>query len=171
MKREPYRVLVTGSRDWKDHDLVRDALARARYEAGGPMVVVHGACPSGADAIAAWWCRRYRHLDIMWEEHPADWDVCTGPACTPAHRVTRRDGTTYCPTAGHDRNQRMVDLGAAVCLAFLLPCAKPTCRRRPKPHGSHGTADAIERATKAGIPVRRWPTPTPTAQQLTLGED
>ncbi|WP_030506404.1 DUF2493 domain-containing protein [Microbispora rosea] len=152
----PYRVLITGSRSWKDLDVVRDALVQARYQANGPMVVVHGACPTGADAIADWWCRRFTHLGITRERHPADWDTCAGPKCTPTHRLKRRDGSTYCPTAGHLRNQLMVDLGADVCLAFVLPCTQRTCRK-PKPHGSHGASDAIDRAEKAGIHVERWP--------------
>lgn len=141
---DPFRVLVTGSRDWTDHDLVRDALVHARYEAGRPMVVVHGACPSGADAIAAWWCRRYRHLDITPEPHPADW-------------------RQYGKTAGFRRNAEMVTAGADLCLAFVLPCTKPGCSR-PNPHDSHGTAHCVDLARRAGITVRRFP-PASTTEE------
>jgi hypothetical protein len=94
-----FRVLVTGSRDWADHDLVRDALAMARYQQDG-MVVVHGACPSGADAIASWWVRRFRFLNIREERWPADWA-----------RLGR--------AAGPLRNRAMVEAGADLCLAFI----------------------------------------------------
>jgi hypothetical protein len=81
-------------------------------------VLVHGAC-GGADAMA----------DALWklwgwptEPHPADFALL-GRA------------------AGPQRNTRMVDLGADLCLAFPLP-------------GSRGTKDCVQRARAAGIPVR-----------------
>ena len=99
MSARPYRVLVTGSRDWTDIDVVRDALVAARYQSG-PMVVVHGACPNGADAMASWWTRQFRHLDITEEKHPANWQL---------------NGKR----AGFIRNAQMVNLGADLCLAFI----------------------------------------------------
>lgn len=123
----PYRVLITGSRTWADIDVVRDALVHARWDAGGPMVVVHGACRSGADAIASWWVRGHqRHgnpLEITEEPHPADW--------------------RYGKAAGPRRNAEMVALGAQLCLAFIR-------------NSSRGATDCARRAEKAGIPVRRW---------------
>lgn len=95
----PYRILVTGSRDWADHDIVHDALT-AEVDQHVPAVIVHGACPSGADAMASWWVRRYRHLDVTEEAHPAIWRL-------------------YGKRAGFIRNGAMVDLGADVCLAFI----------------------------------------------------
>lgn len=136
----PYRVLVTGSRDWTDHDIVRDALTTAIYQ-HTPAVIVHGACPSGADAIASWWIRRFRHLQVTEEAHPAQGHPAEdfGPW----------------PGAGPRRNAHMVQLGADVCLAFIGPCASAWCRR-PKPHGSHGASGCAQLAEEAGIPVRRW---------------
>lgn len=95
----PFRVLVTGSRDWDDHDLVRDNLATAVF-GHLPAVIVHGACPSGADAIASWWVRTHRVIGVSEERHLADW-------------------RTYGRTAGPLRNQHMVSLGADLCLAFI----------------------------------------------------
>lgn len=99
MTDRPYRILITGSRDWDDHDLVRDALAMAIYQ-NVPAVIVHGACPSGADAMASWWVRRFKFLGVAEERHPADW---------------RAHGRA----AGPRRNAEMVSLGADVCLAFI----------------------------------------------------
>lgn len=96
---QPYRVLVTGSRDWGDHDIVRDALTTAIYQ-HVPAVIVHGACPRGADAMASWWVRRYRHLGVTEEAHPANWNL---------------NGKR----AGFIRNAHMVNLGADLCLAFI----------------------------------------------------
>jgi hypothetical protein len=58
-------------------------------------------------------------------------------------------------TAAFRRNQRMVDSGADVCIALLRECRKPGCKR-DRPHWTHGTADCIRRAERAGIPVRRY---------------
>ena len=56
--RLPFRLLVTGSRTWDDPRTVEQALAviLARHPEG--VVLVHGACPRGADAIAAAYAAR-----------------------------------------------------------------------------------------------------------------
>ena len=130
-----YRILVTGSRDWADNDLVRDALATAAYQ-NVPAVIVHGACPPGADAMASWWVRRYRHLGLTEEAHPAE-DFGPWPRCGPL------------------RNRHMVRLGADICLAFIGPCTSTRCRK-PGPHPSHGASGCADLAEEVGIPVRRW---------------
>lgn len=114
------RVLITGSRDWKDKEAIENAIIDLHN--WGPIdwddvVVVHGDCPTGADAIAQEFCEQ---TGIVTERHPADWSIGK--------------------KAGPLRNQEMVDLGAYVCLAFLLP-------------SSRGTVDCIKRAKAAGIPV------------------
>lgn len=93
------RVIVTGSRGWADEAAVRTALTRAWREAGQPLVVVHGACPTGADRIASEWAREHEHAGIVEERHPADW------------RSLGR-------SAGPTRNAAMVRAGAAFVLAF-----------------------------------------------------
>ncbi|AKJ72222.1 hypothetical protein TPA4_57 [Tsukamurella phage TPA4] len=120
------RILITGSRDWSDRDTIRTALGETahtawleRGEAMSDHTVVHGACPyGGADTIAA---EVAVLLGMKVEAHPADW-ATSGKA------------------AGPIRNQRMVDLGADVCLAFPL-------------RGSRGTWDCVRRAQEARIPV------------------
>lgn len=123
----PYRVLITGSRDWDDCDTIRDQLDHAFAAAGArPMLVVHGACPGGADwhadHIARW--MRGIGLDVDVEQHPADWG---------------RHGKA----AGPRRNAHMVNRGADVCLAFIKD-------------GSRGASHTACLAEQAGIPVRRW---------------
>lgn len=90
------RVLVTGSRDWEDRELLRMALADA-WGWLSPAVLVHGACPTGADALAD---ECWTHWGGAVERHPADW----------ARHSTR---------AGPMRNREMVQLGADLCLAFI----------------------------------------------------
>ena len=93
-----YRVLVTGSREWDAEGALRQALSAA-VAAGNPdarVVIVHGDCPTGADAMAATWAKDY---GFSAEPHPADW-------------------TGYGKAAGFIRNAEMVSLGADLCLAF-----------------------------------------------------
>lgn len=137
-------VLVTGSRTWDDRQAVADALLDAWHDATQVIseqvqfTVVHGDCPTGADAMAKQWAieNGVFHVAV-----PADWAAPCDATCTPEHRkVSSRHGD-YCPLAGHRRNQLMVDMGADLVLAFHRS-------------NSRGTADCIRRAKKAGIPVR-----------------
>ncbi|MFJ9671394.1 SLOG family protein [Streptomyces sp. NPDC101221] len=125
----PYRVLVTGSRDWPTPETVWAALNDIRDEAlitDRRLVVVHGACPRGADAHAARWCKTANGFvnGVTEEAHPANWQL---------------EGKR----AGFIRNARMVNLGADVCLAFIKD-------------GSRGATHTARLADQAGIPVRRW---------------
>ena len=95
----PFRVLVTGSRDWANELVVEGALAVAVYQRV-PAVIVHGACPTGADAMAARWTRSHRVIGLTEEAHPALWQW-------------------HGRAAGPRRNAEMVELGADVCLAFI----------------------------------------------------
>lgn len=130
---EPLRLLVTGSRSWNDQGTVWRALNRIQAQhPGRPVVIVHGACPEGADAHAVAWVHTNVQSDafVVEEPHPADWF---------------RQGRS----AGMRRNVRIVEAGADVCLTFIDPCALPTCPR-PKPHGAVHCATT---ARHAGIPV------------------
>jgi hypothetical protein len=133
--------MVTGSRSWTDEQAIRDALASVISQYGPEnVVVVHGGCPQGADALADRIASGWTGVTV--ERHPADWDAPCRPTCRHGYK-TRADRTRYCPSAGIYRNQAMVDLGADICLAFQVGNSK-------------GTADCIRRAEKAGIPVRRY---------------
>jgi hypothetical protein len=143
-----YRILVTGSRTWKDYHAVHDALAAVAGEAlragHSGLTVITGAAPYGADHDAVQWAAIVSYdgaagLAVARESHPADW-----------HPRGKRD-----LSAGFRRNAEMVAAGADVCLAFISPCSARYCTK-PKPHGSHGASHCADLAEKAGIPVRRW---------------
>ncbi len=114
----PPRILVTGSRDWTDVNVVSRALDRAWRDLGSRLdaVLVQGECHlGGADAIAA-------DLWRLWgrpvEGHPAEF----GP-----------DGHVL----GPKRNAHMVSLGADICLAFPLASSRGTrnCMRLAREAG------------------------------------
>ncbi|MEV6219870.1 SLOG family protein [Nocardia sp. NPDC051833] len=132
------RLLVTGSRNWTDRLIVRDALAAAwRHLQPGPIMLVEGEA-DGLDSIAA---DIWGSAGLPIERHPADWDHCD-TNCKHAPR-TRADGTPYCPAAGPRRNLKMIRSGADLALAF--PLGK-----------SIGTQHCMRHARAAGIPVWEW---------------
>lgn len=102
-----YRILITGSRDWADRDRLENAIIDLhnwhpfQWE---DVVIVHGDCPTGADAMAEYFATA---TAIKTERHPADWKK-------------------YGRAAGPKRNQQMVDLGAEVVLAFRNPGSRGT---------------------------------------------
>jgi len=85
-----FRVLVTGSRTWTDTDAFATVLDALHAVAGPALVVVHGACPTGADAIAARWAAQHA---VPVEAHPADWTTgrSAGPVRNAAMVATRPD--------------------------------------------------------------------------------
>jgi len=104
------RILVTGSRDWTDDKAIAEALLETRSPHPQRITVVHGGA-RGTDLLAHYWATKWGWIT---EAHPA------GPD----------------PKA---RNQRMVDLGADVCLAFATRWASDTghCARAARRAGIH----------------------------------
>lgn len=123
------RVIVTGSRAFDRADVVAECLRILGQQAAEigdcRLTVVHGACPSGADAHAERWVRRGEHpagLHVTAERHPATWK-------------------TGGKGAGFRRNREMAALGADLCLAFSRD-------------SSPGTAHMIRCAEEAEIPTK-----------------
>lgn len=112
------RILVTGSRDFRDTDLAKRALVWAANVAGvdnpADVTVVHGDA-RGADSVMA---EVAASFGCVIEGHSARWD-----------ELDKR--------AGIVRNCEMVDLGADVCLAFPLPGSRGTwhCMREAEKAG------------------------------------
>ncbi|MFS0885320.1 DUF2493 domain-containing protein [Aeromicrobium sp. 179-A 4D2 NHS] len=128
------RLLITGSRDWADADMIFTALRQAWTQLGAHpgTILVSGNCPTGADKIAEDIWEQRGHIV---ERHPADWSK--GRSAGPA------------------RNKKMVELGADLCLAFIGHCTSPRCKK-PQPHDSHGATGCSKLAAKANIPVREY---------------
>jgi hypothetical protein len=104
-------VLVTGSRDWDDIKTIHAAL-EAQVKPDNEMVLVHGACDSGADKIAAdyayahgWTVRAY---PAQWRNAQGKYDKAAGPKrnklmvndsrphAALAFRKNKSRGTTNC---------------------------------------------------------------------------
>lgn len=140
-------VIGTGSRDFTDRELARRSLIRVRNEFAVPadrVVVVHGAqgtrdreglVVKGLDLILG---EEAVRLGMSQEPHPADWAVC-GVLCDPGHRRPNPRGSgTYCPTAGHRRNHKMIGLHTYDrCLGFPIGQSSGTrgCMRAAKAVG------------------------------------
>lgn len=135
-------ILLTGSRAWPHPRRLEDTLLNVWHDAlqdgYAGIILMHGTA-DGADTIGDQWARRH---GVTVDPKPADWSGPCGPECQPGHRKKRRDGSTYCPLAGHRRNQHMVDQQPVLVVAA-------------QHQGSTGTADCIRRAEAAGIPVLR----------------
>jgi hypothetical protein len=164
----PYRVLITGSRefgaglrhpqsksrfrdDWASvpsaqRDAMVEAFRGARERAGGrPIVVVEGDA-AGADRLAGALARR---SGCEVEEWPALWRREDGSLRGGYDRAEAlRVRSVYSPAGGYyrqagpERNRAMVASGADECLAFRAVGA-----------GNRGTDDCIAVAKAAGIPV------------------
>lgn len=139
------RLLVTGSRKWVHMQSVANTLdfyTRMAFESGHRLEVTHGDAYEGADNLASGWVTRWgkRGWPVDQDAHPARWNDPCADRCEPNHRRTRKDGTDFCPYAGHRRNGLMVDLQPAVCVAFWR-------------NNSPGTRDCFQKAEKAGIPL------------------
>lgn len=99
---KPYRILITGSRTWTDTQAVWTALGETVHDipADRDIVLVSGACPTGADAICEDWARKY---GATIERHSANW----------------RPAGVFDRAAGFRRNAEMVAAGADICVAFI----------------------------------------------------
>ncbi len=110
------RVIVCGSRDWSGSH----SIARELGQLPEGTTILHGGC-RGADVIAARMAYIHRFQVL---EFAADWE-------------------THGKAAGNIRNQKMLDSGCDLVLAFHDDLRK-----------SKGTKDMVSRARKAGVEVR-----------------
>lgn len=115
------KVLVTGSRKWQDAYTIQRALWELVVEhLDEPLTLIHGGA-AGADSVAGKW-----------------WSHAVGPC-----QVVLPRWDLYGNSAGHVRNQEMVDMlePGDVVLAFLRD-------------ESPGTTGCVNAARRAGFDVR-----------------
>lgn len=129
-----YRLLITASRTWDDVATLRAVLDGYADRYGARLVVVHGHCPDGGDAIAdAWYVERYGREP---ERHPADWSL-------------------HGRAAGPIRNSAMVSTRPDECLAFLRDGSRGTadCAGKAERAGIPTTRYLYGQPTTNQLPV------------------
>jgi hypothetical protein len=156
---EPYRLLVTGSREWDRPDIIRAGMLEVQETAVARLVVVHGMCdPRHPDTRTKipWAAAMRLGLQQQRQLLGADW-LADVVACELGWDMEPHaaDWKRYKKAAGFRRNADMVKLGAGECHAYLGPCVKPGCAD-PQPHASHGGAHCAGLAEKAGIKTRTF---------------
>ena len=133
-------VIVCGSRDFDDYDLMYDCLRKLPNGVIGvrPSIVRHGAA-AGADRIADFLCRRILKLPV--EPYPADWKSHDPECRCPAW-------ADYCWRVGWRCNYDMIhakpDAKPKLVLAFYSG-------KRTK-----GTGMMVDMAKHALIPVEEF---------------
>lgn len=132
------RILVTGSQEWDDEASIHRVL-KALWILAPEALLVSGGCPRGADALCE---RAWRGLGGEVKRYRPDWDK-------------------YGRAAGFRRSEKMVLLGADICVAFGVACARVECAGRQADEGwpfhvTHGTGYCASYAESHGIPVRRF---------------
>lgn len=141
------RVLVCGSRDYKDETFVWSVLSGLYqlHSTGwmtvllAPFTVIEGQCPyGGADKFAETWCKNSPlHGPLVGEPNP--WE-----ACPVEHLPFPADWKRYGKAAGGIRNQQMLDEGKPeLVLAFVN---KPIVE-------SSGTWDMVRRSRNLHVPT------------------
>lgn len=124
------KILVCGSRTWTNEKVIERELKKLPPG----TIIVHGHCPSGADAIAD---KLAMKLGFQIRRYPADWDG-------------EREATGSPNAAGPKRNSRMIreEHPDKDGVAFDMGLAFTADLQR-----SRGTKDCVTRARKAGIKV------------------
>ena len=90
--RTPFVLIVSGMRDWEDWRAIcsrLDVILKLRPN----LILVHGACPTGADAIADRWARRN---GVKTKRYPANWKVYGRRAGLLRNEYMARHGADYC---------------------------------------------------------------------------
>lgn len=128
-----FELIITGSRDWTDRRAVHLPLTRL-LKRHGRLLIRNGKNRRGADRIVSDWSSRFLDVLVLEKPYLPDWD-------------------THGNYAGNLRNQDMVNAGAQAVMAWANPCRKNGRWCPPGEHPSHGTADCVERARAARIPV------------------
>jgi len=133
------KILVTGSRDWNRYLPIVDALVDfVKYNGLFPsdVTLIHGDCPTGADAIAK---HIAEEMGMNVKPYPAHWKH-TEKCEKDCSKVQGR-------AAGPIRNQQMIDENPDIVKAFAF---------HEDLENSKGTKDIVNRLKKAKIPYLHY---------------
>ena len=120
-------ILITGARDWKDKEVIREALAPYKDKR---VLLIHGDCV-GADKLAG----------TVAEEFKFELSI---------HPIKKEDWKRYGRGAGPVRNREMVNKAAALKGAGI---ATIVLAFHDNLELSKGTKDCVKQATKAGLNI------------------
>jgi hypothetical protein len=126
MEAKGMKVLVCGSRDWAD----KKAIERELKKLPPGSTIIHGACPTGADALADAIAMK---LGLKIKRYPADWDDPTLPNKKAAGPIRN---------AKMIREEHKPGDPIAMGLAFTEDLTR-----------SRGAKDCVDRARRVGIKV------------------
>jgi YspA, cpYpsA-related SLOG family len=121
---ERYRVLVTGSRNWRYGQVVCRLLNRL-LSFHPSLTVIHGDCPAGADRMADDWAMAAVRAgaDVVVERYPADWAGLGREAGPARNRVMTGRGADLCLALIRDGSA-----GASGCARLAVRAGIPTRR-------------------------------------------
>lgn len=135
-------IVVTGSRNYKNPERIKEALTTV-HSKHGIEILFSGHCGQGADYFAEEWAKA---VGVQMALFPAPWNSNRGIL------------------SGFDRNGLMLDAAMDLAkpnrprlLAFTSRCVlfPPKCNR-PGKHVSHGTWDCILKARDLPIRIRQY---------------
>jgi hypothetical protein len=135
------RVIIAGSRSFKDYPLLEKECKRIFHEINAPKdtIIISGKA-DGADTLGE--CFAERH-DYKIKDFPADWNNLDARPC---YIKVNRNGREYNSLAGFNRNENMAVYAAEdeQCEAYLI------CFRV---NHSPGSGDMIARAKRHNLKV------------------
>lgn len=138
------KIMVTGSREFTDYEMMKDAMAFAvgQAEPGEQITLLSGAA-DGADKMAEKIAANYG-CEI--HRYPADWENHDSE-CPTWHA---EHSPRYCRRAGYRRNAAMIAEGPDLVLGFFREGAT-----------NRGTSMTVKLARAAGITVWTYTDETP----------
>lgn len=126
------RVIIAGSRDCNDYEMVKEAISKAKEELGLEITSVLSGKAKGVDSLGEQYAKENK---IKIESYPADWKDIKGK---PENEIGKNKFGKYWKMAGFHRNQKMADNADALISIDL---------------GTSDTQDMINRAKKADLKV------------------
>lgn len=107
------RVIITGSRDWEGIQATERinrillAVEMMANALGSPLQIVHGNCPTGADAAADRWARRRGYEPILYH---AEWGKLGKPADFIRNTSMALGGGDLCIGFLKDNSEGTIDM-------------------------------------------------------------
>jgi hypothetical protein len=156
-------IIVSGTRHATTAEHRPEVEARlAQCHSGGEVTLVHGDA-SGVDRLAAFIANGWAWNVVA---VPAQWQTCAAyiprelGGCPAGPHLRSKGGRTWCPYAGHRRNQQMLNDYPEADFVLAFPAIGSA--------GKSGTWDLVHRAADAGLTPQIFPLAVQRPQTLPL---